>query len=97
METYQQLACEQRYQISASLKAGFKQTQIARALGIHKSTVSREVRRNRGLRDYRPKQANEMAVARRATCNARRITETDWGVVDACWQEKLSPEQNRGD
>ena len=59
METYQQLACEQRYQISALLKAGFKQIQIARELGVHKSTVSREVRRNRGLRAIaRSKQTN---------------------------------------
>ena len=53
METYQQLACEQRYQIYAFLKAEFKQNQIARELGVHRSTVSREVRRNRGLRVYR--------------------------------------------
>ena len=53
METYQQLACEQRYQIYAFLKAGFKQNQIARELGVNKSTVSREVRRNRRLRGYR--------------------------------------------
>ena len=78
METYQQLACEQRYQKYAFLKAGFKQNQIARELGVHKSTASREVRRNPGLRSYRPKQANELAVARRAAChNARRITEAD--------------------
>ena len=97
METYKQLACEQRYQISASLKAGFNQEQIALELGVHKSTVSREVRRNRGLRGHRPKQANEMAEARRALCsNASRITDADWKLVDACLQEKLSPEQISG-
>jgi len=97
METYQQLACEQRYQISAFLKAGFNQLQIALDLGVHKSTVSREIRRNRGLRGYRPKQADEMATARRSLCrNARRITDADWTLVDACLQEKLSPEQISG-
>jgi len=97
METYQHLACEQRYQISAFLKAGFKPIQIACELEVHKSTISREIRRNRGLRGYRPKQANEIAVARRAACrNARRITDADWNVVEACLQEKLSPEQISG-
>ncbi len=97
METYQHLACEQRYQIFAYLKAGFKQIQIARDLGVDKSTVSREMKRNRGLRGYRPKQANAMAVARRAVNgNARRITQADWAVVEACLQEKLSPEQISG-
>jgi IS30 family transposase len=97
METYKQLACEERYQISAYLKAGFNQMQIALELDVHKSTISREVRRNRGLRGYRPKQANEMAIARRSLCsNAVRITDADWKLVDACLQEKLSPEQISG-
>ena len=97
METYQQLACEQRYQISASLKAGLKQIQIARELGVNKSTVSREIRRHHGLRGYRPKQANAMAAARRSMGrHARRITDADWSLVETCLQEKLSSEQISG-
>jgi IS30 family transposase len=97
METYQHLVCEERYKISAYLKAGFNQIQIARELGVHKSTISREVRRNRGLRGYRPKQANEMAIKRRSLCcNAVRITDADWKLVDACLKEKMSPEQISG-
>ena len=30
----------------------------------HKSTISREVQRNRGLRGYRPQQAQHLALAR---------------------------------
>ena len=52
-----QLTQEERYQIEALLKMGHHQSEIAVVLKRHKSTISREVRRNRGLRDYRPKQA----------------------------------------
>jgi hypothetical protein len=52
-----QLTQEERYQIEALLKMGHHQSEIAVVLKRDKSTISREVRRNRGLRGYRPKQA----------------------------------------
>ena len=57
--SYAQLAEEQRYQIYALMKAGHRQTKIAAVVGVHESTISREVRRNRGLRGYRPLQAHQ--------------------------------------
>jgi transposase, IS30 family len=65
MSVYTQLTQGQRYQMEALLKAGHNQTMIATILSIHKSTVSREFQRNRGLRGYRPKQAHEKAMQRR--------------------------------
>ena len=65
MRTYTQLTREQRYQLSALLKMGHSQTEIAEVIGMHKSTISREIRRNRGQRGYRPKQAHYMAKERR--------------------------------
>jgi len=58
MKHYTQLTQEQRYQIYAYMKAGYKQTEVADFIGVHKSTVSRELRRNSGLRGYRPKQGH---------------------------------------
>ena len=52
MKHYTQLTQEQRYQIYAYMKAGYKQTEVADFIGVHKSTVSRELRRNSGLRGY---------------------------------------------
>jgi len=46
--SYTQPIQEQRYQICALLKIGYNQKEIARVFGIHKSTVSRELRRNCG-------------------------------------------------
>lgn len=70
MRTYTQLTQEQRYQIYALKKMGPKPSQIASCLGVHKSTLSRELRRNSGLRSYRPTQS------RTVTC--RRHRETYW-------------------
>ena len=43
MKKYKQLTLAQRYQIEALLQAGI--TQIAIQLGVHKSTISRELKR----------------------------------------------------
>jgi IS30 family transposase len=59
MTIYTQLTCGQRYQIKALLKMRHTQTEIANVLGVNKSTISRELQRNRGGRGYRPKQAHE--------------------------------------
>ncbi len=45
-KNYTQLGLEQRYQIEAYIKAGKNQKFIAEALGVHPSTVSRELNRN---------------------------------------------------
>ena len=62
--TYTQLTQEQRYQIYALLKTEQSQTKIATVIGVHKSTISREVGRNSGQRGYRPKQAHHSSVKR---------------------------------
>jgi len=43
MSIYTQLTCEQRYQIEVLLKGGHAQTEIAKILAVHKSTISREI------------------------------------------------------
>ena len=61
---YKHLSQVERYQIYALMKAGHDQTQIAKLLDRHKSTISREISRNRGLKGYRPKQACAIATKR---------------------------------
>ncbi len=52
---YRQLTLKKRYQISALQKAGFNQKEVAFEIGVHPSTISRELRRNRdGVRGYHP-------------------------------------------
>ncbi len=64
MKHYTQLTQEQRYPISATMKAGFNQTETAGFIGVHQATVSRELWRNRGCRGHRPQPAQQLAVGR---------------------------------
>ena len=48
-----QLIREERYQISILKKDNYSQKEIADLLGRDKSTISRELIRNQGLRSYR--------------------------------------------
>jgi IS30 family transposase len=76
------------------LKAGLTQAQISLNLGRHKSTISREVSRNSGLRGYRPRQACLLAENRALNSrNARQITDADWLCVKSYLREQWSPEQ----
>jgi IS30 family transposase len=62
---YQQLTSEQRCQISVLIKSGLSQREIAAAIGVSQSTISRELARNTGERGYRHKQAQSKAAVRR--------------------------------
>ena len=95
MQTYTQLTRIQRYQISALLKMGHSKTEIAKSIGVHKSTISREIRRNIGKRGYRPKQAHRFALARRDK-GRQRISTVDWERIEGLIKLDWSPEQISG-
>ncbi len=61
---YRRVTKEDRLRIKDGLDAGLTKTAIADKLGFHKSSITREISRNRGLKGYRPKQANMLAKAR---------------------------------
>jgi len=93
MGNYTQLThLRQRYQIYALMKTEHAQTEIADFIGVHKSTISRELRRNRGLKGYRPMQAHQFAVSRRFRAKSR-IDEPTWDMVETLIRQDLSPEQ----
>ena len=64
MRAYHRLAEGQRNQVYALKKDGLTQRAIADQICVNKSTISRELKRNTGLRGYRPKQAHHLACAR---------------------------------
>ena len=45
-KNYSQLTFEQRYQIEALKNGGHNQSDVAKIVGVHKSTISREYKRN---------------------------------------------------
>ena len=100
MNRYRQLTSEERHTLSTLRKQGYQQAVIARALGRHRSTISREVRRNskdRGGRVYRPDLADDYARWRRGRSRRNeRFGPSDWRRVEACLRQQWSPEQTAG-
>jgi IS30 family transposase len=93
---YTQLTREQRYQIYILRKAGHYQNFIAKEIGVHPSTVSRELKRGRGQRNYRPKQADELASARKQKRYRARIAAATWDLIEQLLCQDWSPEQVAG-
>ena len=98
MSTYRRVTYEDRCQIYALSKGGTGQESIASVLGVSQSTVSRELRRNRGQRGYRFKQAEAKAQARQAIrSKPRKLTASVRRKVEAkLRQMRWSPEQISG-
>ena len=95
--SYKQLTLDQRYEIQAYLKAGFSLSEIAIEIGVHKSTISRELTRNTGKRGYRTKQAHSKALARRKSARKSiRFTAAVQAIVESLLRKEWSPEQIAG-
>lgn len=92
---YTHITQEERYQIYALKKAGINQSKIAETIGRSPSTISRELKRNQGLRGYRPHQAQLKSSERRAV-NARRVDSVIWAFAREKLLEEWSPEQISG-
>lgn len=97
MSTYKQLTQEQRYFIYQLNKINFTQSAIASEIGVHKSTVNRELKRNLGNRGYRPQQAHNKALDRRLlAAKAIKMTQHNINLVEEKLLEQWSPEQISG-
>jgi IS30 family transposase len=96
MRSYTQLTREQRYQIYALKKVNHSQSSIAKLLGVHKSTISRELKRNCGQRGYRPKQAHQKAQRRLQDRPRKQIEPETWNLIHSRLRLDWSPEQISG-
>lgn len=90
---YTQLGLGERYQIYELLKRGFSVALIAEWMRRSRSTIYRELKRNRGGKGWRPLQAYEMAQARRFGKTGPRLTQAAWAEVERLLREDWSPEQ----
>ena len=97
MKHYSQLTLDKRYGIYTLLKTGHNQSKIAEVVGVvNKSTINRELKRNRGGRGYRPKQANAFAEDRHRAKVCFRIDGNTWAFVERLICKEWSPEQISG-
>src|SRR5229473_3910281 len=97
--TYHQITFAERYTLGLLRQRGLSAAAIARLLGRHRSTIGREVGRNRARSDatYRPQLADWYARGRRARARRnRRFSTSDWERIQTLLREDWSPEQVAG-
>jgi IS30 family transposase len=101
MKEYTQLTQPQRYEISALHKVGQGPTQIARIVGVHRTTISRELKRNQSPNGYYPQATHQRSQKRQQrplkwTGRCRRLVEGklrhEWSPAQiAGWLEQNEP------
>jgi IS30 family transposase len=96
-ETYTRLTEEERYQIYEGVTEKRSHREIATLINRHHSTVSNEVKRNIGLRGYRPRQAQEKAQQRhQSKSRNRKLTADVQSLIAENIQREWSPDQIQG-
>ena len=91
---YKQLTENERYQIYIMKKAGHSQESIALVLDRSPSTISREVRRNKGLKGYRPAQAQRFSDSRRTGAYKQcKVNDEVRAWIVKLLRQELSPQQ----
>lgn len=96
---YKQLTSEQRYTISVLLQNRMKQKDIAKAINVSPSTVSREIRRNSGIRgryNWETAQANAVRTKRKKPGNRSVGKDVMEEAKRLLVTEQWSPEQISG-
>lgn len=96
---YKHLTREQRYAIYLGKQKGETLEMIARSIGVHKSTVSREIRRNSTPGGkYVWNKAHDMSLSRlRHTPGNRRMDDMlKWRIIELIKNEQWSPRQISG-
>ena len=94
---YTQLTAEERYHIYTMKKQSMSLRQIAKGMGRCHTSLSREIRRNKGENGYRYKQAQKKAMARHKTkSKAIKLTEELTLYVREKIKQHWSPEQISG-
>jgi len=94
---YTHLSFKERHYIELERKKGRLQKDIAASLGRDPSTLSRELSRNVGERNYRHSQANKMALERhRNKPKAIKMTDEIKTKISEYISQDWSPEQVAG-
>ena len=97
--TYHQVTSAERYTLGLLRQRGLPAAAIARLLHRHRSTIGREVRRNRAHSDqtYRPPLADCYARSRRSHSRRnRQFSPAEWAQIQELLHEDWSPEQVAG-
>ena len=95
---HRQITSEERYTISTLRKQGYSPARIAGYLGRHRSSIYREVKRNRcNDGHYRYSKASSRTRNRRSVSRRNQpFAALDYEIVEGLLAEKWSPEQISG-
>ncbi|MDB6096015.1 MAG: Integrase, catalytic region [Francisellaceae bacterium] len=95
---YHHLTRDQRCQISALKSSGFFLCEIAKKLGVHASTISRELNRNTSEGKYNFHEADVLAANRRfyASSQPKCMRPNVVQRIETHLREQWSPEQISG-
>lgn len=97
MKKFTQLTLKERYQISAYIKVGYTQKQMALCLGISQSTISRELKRNSYQSIYKPELAEQFTFHRhKYKTKYLKLTRKVMNYIKDKLKEDWSPEQISG-
>src|SRR5437868_933555 len=99
--SYRQITPEERYTLATLRKQvpAVSCAAIARLMVRHRSTISRELKRNSARHDgaYRPSKAQERTNGRRSRSRRNsHFSATDWTMIEGQLRDHLSPEQISG-
>lgn len=92
---YKQLIDSLRYQIESYFKAGYSHTKIAKTIGVHKSTIGRELKRNSKKRTYNASFAITISKERKSEAYKHTVLNTSMKryIEDKMINHQWSPEQ----
>jgi len=96
---YKQLTLKERYHISTLLKRGWKQKEIASSIGVHPSTICREIQRNKDVitQEYSYDFAHTVASKRQRSKSKYTVfTSKIKTYIKTKLKEDWSPEQIAG-
>lgn len=98
MSKYKQFTKQQRFQLEALLKAGNSQKKTAELLGFHRSTIYREIKRNKSARTYLAGKAQELSHQRKERFQRKRkwSAAMETFIDEKLGKEQWSPEQIHG-
>jgi transposase, IS30 family len=94
---WKQLTREERFVLGELLELKLKKTSIAERLGVDRSTIYRELKRNSGPRGYQPEEAQQRTDTRRWVNRQRKMDDAVTGAsVREHLEQHWSPDQIAG-
>ena len=97
MAKYRRVTYEDRCQIFLYRSMGISISTIAKELELHKSTISRELKRNAESNNYKPWEAEALARRRKSFCRRKAVITPEISVkILVLLEFGLSPEQIAG-